>query len=289
MSLILPYQLTKTAMMAIHQLQYLSPVTMRQFKNITINSKYNILDSVFPVERPTIMYFGIGINGFKNIDNVNASAPYIPDFNNFDLYEPIPFRVVPVNEDLTPAERANYRMRIMQVYGGISYWCYYLKKLTVLSSSITIAETDITTGEETLIIDFNENNRYPVPNLTVLEGTDSLTKETNVYIPYSALITGEEVIEAINILKDGNLLKARVSEIGIYTGVDRVVNLDTNGNIISNNIDYSSPVIPAANNYTEALYTHLGYHYTETGTELSSVNASFDFRFRIGSAGAFLS
>lgn len=289
MSLILPYQLTKTAMMAIHQLQDLNPVAIRQFKNVTLNSKYNILKDVFPIEKPTLKYFGIGINGFKNIDNVNSSAPYIPDFKNFYLYEQIPFRVVPVNEDLTPEERTNYRMRVLQVIGGVSYWCYYLKKLIPLSSELIIAETDIATGDETIIDEFDESNYQSTPNLTVLEGTDSLTKETNVYVPYSALITGEEVVEAINLLKDGNLLKARISEIGLFTGVDRIVNLDTNGFIVTNNMNYEAPITPGQYNYTEALYAHLGYHYTETGTELSSVNATFDFRFRITSANAFLS
>ena len=146
---VLPYQLTKTLLCSVNELQGVSAVDPLYPLNTTINFKRNIEANTTPANLPTISYFGIGINGFKNLNDQNLSAPYRPSSYNMDLYEPLPFRVVPASEDLTPVEQSQYRIRVLQEVNGEFYWCYYLKKLTILGNRIKIVETNLTTGDET--------------------------------------------------------------------------------------------------------------------------------------------
>ena len=56
----------------------------------TINSKYSIYHNVIPEEGmtvPKIMYFGLGINGFYNVDDGNMSAPYHPAADELSVRE----------------------------------------------------------------------------------------------------------------------------------------------------------------------------------------------------------
>jgi hypothetical protein len=156
-----------------------------------------------------------------------------------------------------------------------------------LITEVALVETEISTGIESPFV-FNNEMLNPTPNLTVVEGTSGLTSEINAYVSYSAVITGEEVLEAVNLLKDGDLLKTRISEIGVYDGVDRVINIDSNGEILYN--DYSKPNIntPGTYYYTEALYSCLCYHYCDLGVALSNNSDAYDFRFKIGSSNVFL-
>jgi len=273
-SVVLPYQVTKTLMLAFHELQDSVPIINKEYlNNFTLNYKYNILSNDLPSSSPKIKYFGIGINGFKNIDSENGGAPYIPKTSNLDLYEPIPFRIVPLNSDLSPEERAQYRMRVERTINGLQYACYYLKVLNVLNDSVDIITTNINTGEESSgNSQLNSDNLYPEPSDTVLEGTVSDTYETNVSITCEATITGTEVIEAVSILygNDPNtILKARISEIGLYAGEDKVI--DTQNNI------------------KEAIYTFLGYHRTSLGTDFSDPSTTSKLKFKLSSANSFLS
>lgn len=273
-TVVLPYQVTKTLLLAFHELQKSVPITNQvYYRNLTLNAKYGNLPTDLPVAEPKIRYFGIGINGFKNIDDGNGGAPYIPKSSNLDLYQPIPFKIVPIGADLSVEDRAQYRMRVQQSINGNQYYCYYLKALTVLTNSVDIITTNVNTGEETVGDgELNEDNLTPTPTDTVLEGTVSDTYETNVSITCEAVITGKEVIDSINILFGGDpnlILKSRISEIGLYAGEDKVI--DT------------------ATNVKEAIYTFLGYHRTSLGTDFENPLTTSKLKFKLSSANSFLS
>lgn len=270
----LPYQLTKTLTCAMNEIQGIANVSPRYLLDTTLNHKYNNFADVLPAQSPKIAYFGIGVKGFKNLDDDTLAAPYKPSASNLDLYQPIPFRIVPVTDDLLPAERINYRMRILKSIGGVDYWCYYLKRLTILDNQVKIIETDITTGAETEVANLDSNNLYPTPTDTSAEGTVTANTKVSVALTANMQITGEEVIEAVNVLFAGNLLKAVVSEIGIYTGMDQSVTAnDGQGGSIA--ID-------------EAIYTQLAYHYTSLGTPFSDPSRIENITIRINSASAFI-
>jgi hypothetical protein len=260
--------------MALNEVQGVASVDPRYLLNTTLNYKYNMQPDVIPAEPTKIAYFGIGTRGYKNLDDANLSAPFIPSASNLDLYEPIPFRVVPINNDLTPAERTKYRMRILRLIGGVSYWCYYLKTLAIVDNRVKIIQTDVTTGEEIELDVLDANNLTPVPGDTSAEGTTATNTKVSVALTANLQITGAEVLEAVNVIYGGNMLRAVVSEIGIYTGRDQIV--------------VASDGIGGSFNTNEAIYTQLGYHYTSLGTPFTNPSRIENVVMRINSASAFL-
>ncbi len=274
MPVALPYQLTKTLTCAINEIQGISNVPPRYLLNTTLNHKYNVQPDVLPSTPPKLGYFGIGVKGFKNLDDNTLSAPYKPSASNLDLFEPIPFRVVPITDDIIPTERLNYRIRTLKSINGVDYWCYYLKKLSILDNRVKIIQTDILTGEETEIEELDSNNLYPTPTDTSAEGTTTSTSKISVALTANLQITGTEVLEAINVMYGGNLLKSVVSELGIYTGLDQLITAsDGQGGVI---------------NITESIYTQLAYHYTSLGTPYTSPSRIDNIMIRINSASAFI-
>jgi len=264
-------------MLAIHQLrasfQLANNNDYSPYTPYTLNSKYAILQDKLPTNIPKLRYFGIGINGFKNTDNLNNGAPYIPSTKNLDLYTPIPFRCVPVTNDIKGEERDKYRMRVLKNIYGVDYYCYYLKLLTITNADVDVTNTNINTGEETFGLpgDFSDNLN-PTPENTVLQGVSSDTIETNVSVTCIAPITGEEVNEVMSIMyPDNPLLKARISELGLYFGEDL------------EQIDEDNDA------YNESIYTILGYHRTSLGTDYSDPSTVGDIRFKLSSANSFLS
>ena len=270
----LPYQLVKTLLCAQLESEGILDVTPRRFLNTTLNFKYNMQQDELPVGPPKIAYFGIGLNGMKNLDDQNLSAPYIPSPANLDMYEPLPFRVVAVDADLTPSERANYRMRIRKTVDGNDYWCYYLKKFTIVDSQVRIIETDITSGNETEIDNFDPNNLTPIPGNTTAEGAAVSDTRISIVTDLNLQILGSEVVEAINILFSGNLLKAKLSEIAIYSGEDKVITADdgTGGTI----------------SYAESIYTQLMYHMCSLSDSYSDLSKIMNLKMRISSSKAFV-
>ncbi len=269
----LPYQLTKTLLGALLELEGVTDVTRRIFLNSTLNFKYNIEQDELPNDVPKIAYFGMGINGKKNLDE-NLSAPYIPSPNNMDLFEPIPFRVVPVDVDLTPSERANYRMRVLKSVSGQDYWCYYLKKLSILDNQVKIISINLNDGTETEIDTLDPNNLTPVPGNTTAEGAPPGTHKVTVALDATMQLLGSEVVEAINILYGGNLLKAHISELGVYSGEDRTITAaDGLGGTI---------------NYVEAIYSQMAYHHCSLGNDFSDLTRIENIKLRLSSSKAFI-
>ena len=123
----------------------------------SINHKRNVYPVTLPANQPTLKYFGVGINGFYNINDSNLAQPYQPSEENMDLYAPIPFRCVPVADDLDAETRALYRMRTRETIGGDDYFCYWLKMITFPNPAIDVVRVDLITGEETPYVFDNTN------------------------------------------------------------------------------------------------------------------------------------
>ena len=70
-------------------------------------------------------------------------------------------------------------------------------------------------------------------------------------------VTGKEVCEVINAMYDGDMRRARISEIGTYSGIPY-------------NVAASESGLPAAE---EAIYVQLATHKTTTGQSLSDPSA----------------
>lgn len=270
----LPYQLTKTLLCALYEMQATSNVDDLVLPNTTLNFKYNNNATLVPQDSIKIAYFGIGMRGYKNLNDENLSAPYVPSAKNMDLYQPLPFRVVPVGDDLTPAEKSKYRMRVLKVVDGAQYWCYYLKKISFIDNRVNIIQTNLATSVETILSELDQNDLNPIPLNTTAEGTITSTDKLSVALTATVQITGTEVIEAINVLYGGNLLKASVSEIGIYMGEDQMVTMNDG--------------VGGVFNGTEAIFTSLAYHYTSLPVSFSTPSRIENIALRINSSSAFL-
>lgn len=226
--------------------------------DVTLNSpsKYNIQPGVLPTQLPQLLYFGIGIGGCYNADDSNVVSAYIPKADEFDLYKPIPFRAVPVDEDLTDAERAMYRMRKRQTIRGQDYFLYYLKCLRLLDTAVKIVRVDPVTKQETPY-ELLASNLNPTPTIPTTSGTSTSDgTEIQVGVRVAMDITGKEVYEVINVLYEGDLRHARISEYGIYQGQDKQVTGFAGDN---------TPM-----NYIEAIYTQLAYKTCTTGSSIES-------------------
>lgn len=272
-SLISPFEVTKTILGIRNELIGITALQHNPLLDTTLNYKYGNNADVVPSEKPKVAYFGIGINGAYNVDDGNLSTPYIPSMQNMDLYAPIPFRCVPLDEDLTPAERSNYRMRIRQTINEQDFWCYYLKKITFVDTDVQITRTDPTTQEEEAF-ELDTNNLNPTPQVPSATGVQAAEgTEVNVTTNCKLQILGSEVLEAVSAMY-GDPRRANVSEIGVYTGLDQTVTgQDSEGNDID---------------YLEAVYAQMAIHYCSIGFPFLSAGAVKDMSLRLGKSNVML-
>lgn len=266
----LPFYNTKTLLCIYNEL--LNRVDIPNISLLpesTLNAKYDLFPTELPTQQPLkIKYYGIGINGFEILASQNATTPYKPEPTNMDLYFPIPFRCVPVSDDLSDIDRALYRMRVKRTFGGIDYWCYYLKVIEYLSSEVELTKIDLETGiEDQIVLDYN--NLSPTPVSIVTPGMIDNTNEYNSFVNTKTEILGSEIIEVINILYNGDLAKATVSELGLYSGEDLSVNVE--------GVDY-----------IESIYTQMMTHHCFNGIDMSNPSASIIKNVRIIESTGFI-
>ena len=241
----------------LNQFNAFCGVTYEEDKNTTLNTKYNLNAGISPVGLPALKYFGIGTNGFVTTGETTIAARQ-PKATNMDLYTPLPIRCRPENNDLTIAERANYRLRVALTTASGNYWCYYLKKMIFDPNKVEIVQKN-TDGTETTY-PLNPDHLNPEPPTQSVGGViDANTNRVFVRVTGICEITGDEIMEAVNVLYGGDLKYARISEFGFYTGEDRPVNA---------NEVVLAPEAAGSGAY-EAVYVQLAKHRCTLGTDLS--------------------
>nr|DAQ55487.1 MAG TPA: hypothetical protein [Caudoviricetes sp.] len=266
--------ITKTLMWMLNSTQSAVNAEYQFVPQSTINFKYQNFHQEHNQIVPILLYFGLGLNGFYNTDDTNKGKPYVPKAKELDLYQPIPIRCVPVDQDLTKAERANYRMRVRRTVNGLDYYCYYLKKITPLDTTVKILQTDPDT-QITTDYEISASDLTPVPVKPTTSGVQNgIITEVNVSFRIELNWLGKEVLEAIEVLYDGDMTMAKISEIGIYSGEDRAVQ-----GYDSNNAEFT---------YTEAIYTQLAYKACNTGTTIVSPTYNGSRIFTIGDGNVLL-
>lgn len=253
-----PHTVT-TIMGMVNQFYALANVMPTIRLDCTINRRYGVAATLEPKTNPLIRYFGIGTNGRYPITDPDTSLMQTrdPSPENLDLYGAIPFRVVPVDADLSPEERANYRMRVRTPFNGQEYWCYYLKLIDFSNSPIEVVRV-APDGTETPY-DFNPAANLPPTPKTL--GTSDVVNASDYYIAVrckaKATIYGTEIQEYLNVFKGGDDRYGNISEYGFYTGEDRLVTAD--------GVDY-----------TEAVYVQLSQHRCTGGNDMSDPTSFHD-------------
>lgn len=258
-------------------LSVLLPVTTTEQPELTLNNYYNIATQYNTLngEVPKLRYFGVGIKGCYNADDGILSSAYNPERTDMNLYQLIPIRCRPVDEDLSDSERSKYRLRLRKTLtDGNEYFLYYLKVLN-FDEGVRFKSVNTSTGaEDTYELSteyLDPKPKKPNTNVTIETSATSIV----AYCEANVEISGREVLEYINVAYNGDTRYAKISEIGFFTGIDREVP----GSVVSNNQS-------VAINYTEACYTQLYNHATWLGTALSSEDMTIQSTFQITSNGS---
>lgn len=246
-------------------------VTPKYDTSTTINSLYNVFPTLTPsTGRVTEQYFGIGIGGdySSGVDNL-LNAQELSS-TNMNLYKQIPFRAVPLENDLTGAEQAQYRIRSVQSINGQQFALYYLKKIVLSDAQVQFAKYDPNTGSDQPYT-LDPSQLSPKPPATPVDGTTTnITEEITVSIDGTMPILGSEIIEVVNALYGGDMRYAMISEIGIYSGVDQQL---TTTDIKGNNFTY-----------TEAVFAQLAQAHTFIRKSFVSADSTYSpsFKFTAG-------
>jgi len=122
----------KTVYCSALELALLTNGTHEILNGTTLNEQLGI-DGRFPPSTPFIQYFSIGIwdrQEFLTSDGVFKINKYTHRPTDILLEKIVPFRILPLGEELTQTESRNYRLSRVEDFGGVPYICYYLKKTT---------------------------------------------------------------------------------------------------------------------------------------------------------------
>lgn len=184
--------------------------------NTTLNTKYGVFPTRLPVRPPVTQYFCWGVGGRTN-DNDNLSSAQFAMGTNMSLYAMRPFRAVPLEDDLSAEEMANYAMRQVKTIDGVPYCLYYLKKIDFTQSQVQYIRTDPANG--TIVsYELDYDNLNPTPPVVDSNGAISdVADMVSVILPGTVTITGQEVLESIAVMDGGDPRYAIASEMGFVS------------------------------------------------------------------------
>lgn len=258
-----------TILGALNQFQALTDIGYTNMPDTTLNAKYakdpdnkGVLVLTEPPTTPALAYFGIGTRGFMNVGDYSSVA-YPGDARMMDLYEPLPIRCLRVEDEanLSKTERDQYRLRVVRTINGLDYALYYLKKIE-FDPTISIVSKDTAGKEHTFTPDASWLNPTP-PSINEVGGLINTTiNRIIVRARGVCTITHDEIIDAVNILHNGDTNYARISEIGYYTGCEVGVKEDWT---------YTEDSTAAV--YNEAAYVQLAKGHCFRGSELTTAGS----------------
>lgn len=195
----------------------------------TLNESFNV-GEITPVTTtyPTIKYMAIGRGGHKHVTSAGGdSLVDILKHSPTDavLFEHIPFVLVPTNADLTPVERAKYRIRVLRTYGGVDYFAYYLRVIDTAAIAPTARVIELSNSEIISDVPYvpGVSSLSPTPvdlsNTVVntVEGKHLLVQSVLTVVLDSTDVT--RLLDAIDIIF-GDIRYATISEVGIVSAVD---------------------------------------------------------------------
>lgn len=200
--------------------------------NTTLNQKFGVQSNqvISQDEIPRARYLAIG-NGGHRMSMGPGNIPY-PDMlqhrpRDMALFNHLPFVLRELSLDLTPSERAKYRMRKIEQHDGISYAAYYLRVLDFTETVPTMEYRAVQDGNV-----FSTDFQAALSDLspTPVEPSDiGVTLTSGDYIAATAKVDFamsefdiQEFLNVTNILY-GNPNMGVISEFAVCSGVDRVV------------------------------------------------------------------
>lgn len=247
--------------------------------NTTLNQHLKINANVVPpsTQIPTVGYFCIGMGGvdWQNCDNNTSTLPF-PKFyqhtaDKTGLFGILPFVMRELNNDLTPTERARYGLRRRELFKGVEYYAYYLKRLDLTNVNIETKLITTNADKTKTEVEYNpqEADLSPQPKtLTVLEENVLKATYARTLAPVRVEITEDDAHELMNVFNilHGAPEKAFISEIGLVSGIDHEVEVTTpNGQV----------------HFKEVLIAQIA-HIASVMQMIGSSNGGFTRMFNIG-------
>ena len=215
-------------------------------ENTTLNEKFRILvgNSLAGVY-PTLNMFVIGIGGLQNVEGEDGYKFSQHSPLDGALFEHVPFIVRDPSNDLTATEKANYRLRVIEMVNNREYVCYYGKVIPKpeLNSMFYVIKT------------INDTTSSTAPTMSVLDTTSSdilnpkpkartFTYDTIKGIDY---VTKMNKIQFSLSVSDISEIKSACEKLGKSSSVITELGICTS-------CDYEY------NNYTEAVSAQIAFH-----------------------------
>ncbi len=207
--------------------------------NSTLNAKFNIAQTVQPnaTDMPRMTYICIG-NGGHRMKTTGTGTLQVPEPLQHEptdaaLFSHLPFVLRPVANDLNTSERARYALRRVETHGGQDYFAYYLRRMNLSTVTSQMEYKAVTpTGVTTSVFQPDSSDLNPVA--PVINTGGSVTTSGD-YVTASARVSFNldsfDVTEILNAaeIRHGSSDFAIISEIGLVSGIDKVVNATGNG------------------------------------------------------------
>lgn len=222
----------------------------------TLNEKFDIqANADLQGDIPHVHYFCIGNKGHQVItgaDGIPYTSPIQHRAKDAALFNHIPFVVRKPDNDLSIDQRENYALRKREVYNGEEYVVYYLKRIDLSEVVLNMEYNQVVDGDTTTK-PFTPTNDALNPTQPEMPNSGVITTD-GTYLSVSAIIdlvfNDNDVQELINVARViyDNEQMAVISEIGLSSGIDRVVSADNaNGQSF---------------NYREAIAVQIATHIT---------------------------
>lgn len=205
-------------------------------ENTTLNQKFNVLNgtALENNDYPVLRYFCIGMGGHKSVSGSDGIARNIlvkHKATDSSLYKYLPFVCRPTDNDLTESERQDYALRVTEEIGGRNYYCYYLRRFST-SNINPVMEYNTVSGGTVRTESFvpKPANLNPVPSEETLGAQTVSGDYVNVVSRFTVGFNANQTKELLNaaLIKYGDRSYAVISEIGLVTGVDKTVQVNTN-------------------------------------------------------------
>jgi hypothetical protein len=247
-------------------------------ENSTLNEIWNIHDNT-PIPANSLhrlSYIAIGNGGHRYITGPEQ-IPYTEEVEHIAThggpYKPLPFIMRPVNQDLTPSQRAPYAMRALITVGSTQYWAYYLRKVDTTGITPEYKITTIVDGVPSDIPFIPDNSTLtPTPPEIPSSGATTTNGQfVTIAAPLKVVFTNEDIAELMNCcdILFNNPKLAIISELMVVSSIPAEVPLlDTSLN-------------PTLGNYWEALRAQVT-NFVEASYNAHANQGGFEIDLNVG-------
>ncbi len=234
--------------------------------NTTLNEKLNIMETsrLDINDKVNVQWYCIGHGGHQILKSSNGID--YPDSVKRDpleasLYDMVPFVLRQKNQDLTEEEARQYRLKRIETHGGVEYYAYYLKRMTIEDKPKVLIETTVDGVKQVKPYTVTEANLSPhKPTLSPREVVSASNTKVRVSIGASINFTEQDTENLKEVFKIlyGTSKITLISEIGIVAGSD-VANVSVAGGRTGNELKGATVV--------SILSVYHALHFSNNGFE----------------------